>query len=98
MSPASNVATVGTLGVLGKGQIGGLRLTYPFVNETASTQALTFGFDPVKTGSVRLVVGNSTISLRRATEGVGRIQERFNAGHFKGFGTNRQIRLLADEP
>jgi hemolysin activation/secretion protein len=41
----SNVATVGTLGVLGKGQIGGLRLTYPFVNETTSTQSLTLGFD-----------------------------------------------------
>jgi hemolysin activation/secretion protein len=41
----SNVAAVGTLGVLGTGEITGLRLAYPFVTETASNQSVTFGLD-----------------------------------------------------
>jgi hypothetical protein len=45
--------------------------------------ALPLGLDPIETGSVRLVIGGLAISLRRATEGVGRIQECFGAGHSK---------------
>jgi hemolysin activation/secretion protein len=41
----SNVAAVGTLGVLGIGEITGLRLAYPFVTDTASNQSVTFGLD-----------------------------------------------------
>jgi hemolysin activation/secretion protein len=41
----SNVAAVGTLGVLGIGQITGLRLAYPFVTGAASNQSVTFGVD-----------------------------------------------------
>jgi hemolysin activation/secretion protein len=41
----SNVATVGTLGVLGKGQIGGVRLTYPFASDASVAQSLAFGLD-----------------------------------------------------
>lgn len=41
----SNVAAVGTLGVLGIGEITGLRLAYPFVTEEASNQSVTFGMD-----------------------------------------------------
>jgi hemolysin activation/secretion protein len=41
----SNVAAVGTLGVLGIGQIGGVRLAYPFPAATASNQSVTFGVD-----------------------------------------------------
>jgi hemolysin activation/secretion protein len=41
----SNVATVGTLGVLGIGEITGLRLAYPFLSEAASYQSLTGGVD-----------------------------------------------------
>jgi hemolysin activation/secretion protein len=40
----SNVATVGTLGVLGKGQIVGARLMYPFTAGGAG-QSLTLGMD-----------------------------------------------------
>lgn len=41
----SNVAAVGTLGVLGIGQIMGLRLAYPFVSGATSSQSLTLGVD-----------------------------------------------------
>lgn len=41
----SNVAAVGTMGVLGIGQIMGLRLAYPFVTGSASNQSVTFGVD-----------------------------------------------------
>ena len=41
----SNVAAVGTLGVLGIGEITGLRLAYPFVTDAASNQSVTFGVD-----------------------------------------------------
>jgi hemolysin activation/secretion protein len=41
----SNVAAVGTLGVLGIGEIEGLRLGYPFVTDTTSNQSVTFGAD-----------------------------------------------------
>jgi hemolysin activation/secretion protein len=41
----SNVAAVGTLGVLGIGQITGLRLAYPFLTGAASNQSVTFGVD-----------------------------------------------------
>jgi hemolysin activation/secretion protein len=41
----SNVAAVGTLGVLGIGEITGLRLAYPFVADAASNQSVTFGVD-----------------------------------------------------
>jgi hemolysin activation/secretion protein len=41
----SNVAAVGTLGVLGIGEITGLRLAYPFLATTASNQSVTFGVD-----------------------------------------------------
>jgi hemolysin activation/secretion protein len=41
----SNVSAVGTLGVLGIGEITGLRLAYPFVTDPGSNQSLTFGFD-----------------------------------------------------
>lgn len=41
----SNVAAVGTLGVLGTGEITGLRLGYPFVADAASNQSVTFGVD-----------------------------------------------------
>jgi hemolysin activation/secretion protein len=41
----SNVAAVGTLGVLGIGEITGLRLAYPFETTAASTQSVTFGVD-----------------------------------------------------
>jgi len=45
--------------------------------------ALPLGLDPEEAGSVRLVIGGLTISLKRATEGVGRINECFSAGHSK---------------
>jgi len=41
----SNVAAIGTLGVLGIGEIAGLRLGFPFVTDTASNQSVTFGVD-----------------------------------------------------
>jgi hemolysin activation/secretion protein len=41
----SNVAAVGTLGVLGIGEITGLRLAYPFRSDSSSTQSVTFGLD-----------------------------------------------------
>jgi hemolysin activation/secretion protein len=41
----SNVAAIGTLGVLGIGEIVGLRLAYPFVTDAASNQSVTFGAD-----------------------------------------------------
>ena len=41
----SNVAALGTLGVLGIGEITGLRLGYPFVTSVPSNQSLTFGVD-----------------------------------------------------
>jgi hemolysin activation/secretion protein len=41
----SEAATVGTIGVLGKGEIFGVRATYPVVETAASTQALVFGAD-----------------------------------------------------
>ena len=41
----SNVAAVGTLGVLGIGEITGLRLAYPFLGNAASSQSVTFGVD-----------------------------------------------------
>jgi hemolysin activation/secretion protein len=41
----SNVAAIGTLGVLGIGEITGLRLSYPFVTDAASNQSVTFGVD-----------------------------------------------------
>jgi hemolysin activation/secretion protein len=41
----SNVAAVGTLGVLGTGEITGLRLAYPFVTDAGSNQSVTFGAD-----------------------------------------------------
>jgi hemolysin activation/secretion protein len=42
---SSNVATVGTLGVLGKGQIIGARLSVPLLELPGDTQSLTFGVD-----------------------------------------------------
>jgi hemolysin activation/secretion protein len=42
---SSNVATVGTLGVLGKGQIIGARLSEPLLELPGNTQSLTFGVD-----------------------------------------------------
>jgi hemolysin activation/secretion protein len=41
----SNVGATGTLGVLGIGQIAGVRLAYPFVTGPASTQSVTLGVD-----------------------------------------------------
>ena len=41
----SNVAAVGTLGVLGIGEITGFRLAYPFLNAPDSNQSVTFGVD-----------------------------------------------------
>src|SRR5580704_15839950 len=41
----SNVAAVGTLGVLGIGEITGLRLAYPFLADAGSNQSVTFGLD-----------------------------------------------------
>ena len=41
----SNVAAVGTLGVLGTGEITGFRLAYPFVTAPQSNQSVTFGVD-----------------------------------------------------
>ena len=41
----SNVATVGTLGVLGIGEIYGARLAYPLTSQSPSTQSLTSGVD-----------------------------------------------------
>jgi hemolysin activation/secretion protein len=41
----SNVAAVGTLGVLGIGEITGLRLAYPLLTESAVNQSVTFGLD-----------------------------------------------------
>src|SRR5215470_7882656 len=45
--------------------------------------ALALGLDPVETGSVRLVIGGLTISLRRATEGFDGIQWSFDPRHLK---------------
>jgi hemolysin activation/secretion protein len=41
----SNVPTVGTIGVLGAGQIFGTRFTYPLVDTLAPAHMLTFGID-----------------------------------------------------
>lgn len=41
----SNVAAVGTLGVLGIGEITGLRLAYPFLTTAESNQSVTAGID-----------------------------------------------------
>jgi hemolysin activation/secretion protein len=41
----SNVAAVGTLGVLGIGEITGLRLAYPFLTSAGSNQSVTAGID-----------------------------------------------------
>ena len=41
----SNVPTVGTLGVLGKGQVYGTRLSFPLGDPVTSTQSLTLGAD-----------------------------------------------------
>lgn len=41
----SNVAAVGTLGVLGTGEITGLRLAYPFLTGSDSNQSVTLGVD-----------------------------------------------------
>jgi hemolysin activation/secretion protein len=41
----SNVATVGTLGVLGIGEIYGLRLAYPFLTDATTLQSFTLGVD-----------------------------------------------------
>ena len=41
----SNVSTVGTLGILGQGEIAGLRLTYPFDSDAQVAQSLAFGLD-----------------------------------------------------
>jgi hemolysin activation/secretion protein len=41
----SDVPTVGTIGVLGKGQIVGSRLAFPLVGTEAVSQSLTLGFD-----------------------------------------------------
>ena len=45
--------------------------------------ALALGLDPVETGSVRLVIGGLTISLRRATEGIGGIPWSFDPRYLK---------------
>jgi len=45
--------------------------------------ALALDLDPVATGSIRLVIGGLTISLRGATEGVGGIQWSFDPRHLK---------------
>jgi hypothetical protein len=45
--------------------------------------ALAIRLDPVSTGNIRLVIGGVTISLRRATEGVGGIQWYFDPRHQK---------------
>jgi hemolysin activation/secretion protein len=42
---SSNVAAVGTLGVIGKGQIYGARLTYPMALTQGLSEALTLGLD-----------------------------------------------------
>ena len=44
---------------------------------------LTLGLDPVATGSIHLVIGGLTISLRRATEGIHGIQWSFDPRHLK---------------
>jgi hemolysin activation/secretion protein len=41
----SNAATIGTIGVLGKGDIFGTRVSYPFFESASSTQSLVFGAD-----------------------------------------------------
>jgi hemolysin activation/secretion protein len=41
----SNAATIGTIGVLGKGDIFGTRVSYPFIETAGSTQSLVFGAD-----------------------------------------------------
>jgi hemolysin activation/secretion protein len=41
----SNIAAVGTIGVLGKGKIGGMKLSYPLDSSAGSTQSLTLGVD-----------------------------------------------------
>jgi hemolysin activation/secretion protein len=41
----SNVSAIGTLGVLGIGEISGVRLAYPFVADAASNQSVTLGVD-----------------------------------------------------
>jgi hemolysin activation/secretion protein len=41
----SSVSTIGTVGVLGKGELGGVRLAVPLRTNEASTQQLTFGVD-----------------------------------------------------
>jgi len=41
----SNVAAVGTLGVLGIGQIIGLRVAYPVESDSGANQSVTFGLD-----------------------------------------------------
>jgi hypothetical protein len=45
--------------------------------------ALAIGLDPIATGNIRLVIGGLTISLRRATEGFGRIQWFLYSRHLK---------------
>jgi hemolysin activation/secretion protein len=42
---ASNVATIGTLGVLGDGQVYGVHLTWPMVSQPGEVQSLTAGVD-----------------------------------------------------
>ena len=41
----SNVSTVGTLGILGQGEIAGMRLTYPFASDAQLAQSLALGVD-----------------------------------------------------
>jgi hypothetical protein len=45
--------------------------------------ALALGLDPVATGSIHLVIGGLTISLRRATGGIGGIQWSFDPRYLK---------------
>ena len=41
----SNVSTVGTLGILGQGEIAGMRWTYPFASDPEVAQSLALGAD-----------------------------------------------------
>ena len=45
ISTDSNVSTIGTLGILGQGEIAGMRLTYPFASDAQVAQSLAFGVD-----------------------------------------------------
>jgi hemolysin activation/secretion protein len=93
----SNAATIGTIGVLGKGDIYGTRVSYPVLESASTTQSLVFGVDYKHfrniIGLASMPAASTPISYTIATLGYSaswrsdRVQDFFNAS--ANFGPRR---------